>query len=99
MKKIVVLGALALSAASLIGCASGPTFEEESANAVAVVKAAGKMQYEWRDSGKFIKDAEEAFNAGDKEKATKLLKKAQEQGQMAQAQAKEQAGATPWYGM
>jgi uncharacterized OsmC-like protein len=101
MKKIVVLSALTLTAASLIGCASTPssTFADESAGTVAVVKAAGKVGYEWRDTGKLIKDAEAAYNAGDKDKAAKLLKKAQEQGQIAQMQAKEQANAKPWYNM
>jgi len=77
----------------MAGCA---TTEEDSGSssadsAIAAAKAANKkakaVGYEWRDTGKMIKKAEAARDAGDDEKAVKLAKKAEKQANDAQAQA------------
>jgi hypothetical protein len=48
------------------------------------------MSYEWRDTGKMLKKAKEAADKGDYASANKLAMKAEMQGKMAVAQAKEQ---------
>ncbi|MCW8881292.1 MAG: SoxXA-binding protein [Sedimenticola sp.] len=50
--------------------------------AEAARKKAASVDGEWRDTGKFIKKAEEAAKAGDYEKALKLAKKAEDEGEL-----------------
>ena len=57
---------------------------------------AKKAGGEWRDIGKFLKEAEKAQKAGDKDKALKLAKKARFQARMGQSQASGEAKAGPW---
>jgi uncharacterized membrane protein YdfJ with MMPL/SSD domain len=52
------------------------------ARADAARKKAASVDGEWRDTGKFIKKAEEAAKAGDYEKAIKLAKKAEDEGML-----------------
>lgn len=89
----------------LSGCAvSGETEKSASGNgefdaALAAAKAATKkanaVGYEWRDTGKIMKEAEEAAKAGDMKKAMKLANKAKTQSELAQKQAEEQKNAKP----
>ena len=58
--------------------------------AEAARKKAASMKYEWRDTGKMLKNAKEAAGKGDYDTAEKLAKKAEMQGKMAVAQAMEQ---------
>ncbi len=58
--------------------------------AEAARKKAASMKYEWRDTGKMLKNAKAAAGKGDYDTAEKLAKKAEMQGKMAVAQAKEQ---------
>lgn len=46
-------------------------------------KKAGKVGYQWRDTGKFIKKAEAAMKKKDYSKAVKLAKKANAEGKLA----------------
>jgi len=52
------------------------------AKAEAARKKAASVNGEWRDTGKFIKQAEEAAKAGDYSKAVKLANKAEAEGQL-----------------
>ncbi|MEE8387999.1 MAG: hypothetical protein V3R65_05435 [Acidiferrobacterales bacterium] len=91
MKKIIISSALALAISGLVGCASGPSFKEVVADAEKEMKVAKKMNYLWRDTGKFLKQAKKAKANGDSKKAMKLAKKALSQAKMAQTQAKAEA--------
>ena len=74
---------------------------KESVNALikeatAENKKAASMGGLWRDANKMIKKANAALEKGDTKKATKLAKKAKEQGKLGQMQAKDQKNAGPW---
>ena len=82
----VVLLALGVA----VGCASQQAAEDPkavAAQAIADAKAAYKeaksLGAAWRDTGSIIKEAEEAFEAGDYATATKLANKAREQSETA----------------
>lgn len=91
MKKALLASTLALA---LAGCAGGAIDEEYNkvvAQAEQEIKVADQMGYLWRDTEKFLKESKEAYQAGDKEKALKLAKKALKEAQLAQEQAKANA--------
>ncbi len=80
-----------------VGCASTPddaadAGQTTAASAIAAAKSenakAKKMGAEWRDTGKLLKKAEAAMQAGDEAKAIKLADKAKRQAQNAQKQAR-----------
>jgi hypothetical protein len=86
-----------MGASLLVARAGGNTMsaDEKSFNATyeaadAARKQAASMNYEWRDTGKMLKKAKKAAGKGDYETAEKLARKAEMQGKMAVAQAKEQ---------
>jgi starvation-inducible outer membrane lipoprotein len=98
MKKIAMLAA----AATLIlgACATGPTVSKDDASAaIEMAKQetakAAKVNYEWRDTGKIIKKAEEAMKKEDYATAVKLANKAKSQSMHAQQQYEEQKNAAP----
>ena len=105
MKYLKILTSIALASALLSGCAgyssddsAAATLESYNAavaDAKSSLKTAASANYEWRDSGKILKKAEKAAKAGDFETAIKLVNKAKHQGDLALAQSKEQAHATP----
>ena len=97
MKKIIISGAIAVFASSLIGCESGPSYDELVASAEKEMSVAKKMKYLWRDTGKIMKQAKKAKDDGDTAKAKKLVQKALDQAKLAQVQAKEQANPKPTY--
>lgn len=81
----------------LAGCASTPETSSSDATAqaqqaIAAAKAANDqakaVNYEWRDTGKFIKEAEAALASGDTAKAIALADKAKQQADTAVAQQK-----------
>ena len=57
--------------------------EKAIASAKASVKAAKSNQWLWRDTGKILKKAEEAYDKGDYAKASKLAKQAERQADSA----------------
>ncbi len=59
-------------------------------DAKAKLKVAVADGYAWRDTGKFIKQAEKALAEGDTAKATSLATKALQQSEMAKKQSAEQ---------
>jgi len=82
-----------LSLGLITGCASTDEASDTltAAEAIAEAKAANAeakaLNYEWRDTGKVIKAAEEKLAAGDEEGALALAKKAKDQATIAMAQA------------
>jgi len=82
-----------LSLGLITGCASTDEASDSNAaeQAIADAKAANAeakaVNYEWRDTGKIIKQAEEKLAAGDDEAAIKLANKAKAQAVTAVAQA------------
>ncbi len=83
-----------LSLGLLAGCATtgdedtGMSAAEQAiSDAKSANKAAKAAGNEWRDTGKIIKQAEDALAAGDEAKAEKLAAKALKQAEIAQAQA------------
>ena len=98
MKKIVMLAA---AATLMLGaCATAPSMTKEDASvAIEMAKQetakAKKVNYEWRDTGKIIKKAEEAMKKEDYATAVKLANKAKTQSMMALQQYEEQRNAGP----
>jgi hypothetical protein len=72
-------------------------YEALVGQAVAELDKANATGFEWRDSRKFLKQADEAAKAGDYDKAMKLADKARAQGIAAQQQAQSQANAGPHF--
>jgi len=75
--------------------ASPEDYSMALSEAKAALANAKKVNYEWRDSGKILKEAEKAAAAGDYDKATSLANKAKRQGELAVMQQKEQMNAGP----
>ena len=96
MKKTLFITTLALA---LAGCTGGSEsdkeYDELVAKAKSEIKLADQTGFTWRDTDKFLKDADGALKAGDRDKAMKLVKKAIKQAQLAQQQAKSNANAKP----
>ncbi len=100
MKKIAVL--FAAAALTLGACASSPSGPTHTENdAIGAITAAehetnraAKAGFEWRDTRKLIKKAQEALKKGDYDTAVKLANKAKRQSSNAlnQAQLAKNAG-------
>jgi len=80
-----------LSLGLMAGCATTEEGSDNSAEAaIAAAKAANKkakgVGYEWRDTGKMIKKAEKAMEAGDEAGAIKIANKAKKQAEDAVTQ-------------
>jgi nucleoid-associated protein YgaU len=92
MLKLTSLIALVFAVA--VGCTTtedtGGATEQAAKDAIAAAKQANKdakaVGYEWRDTAKMIKKAEEALAAGDYDKAIKLANQAKRQADSAIAQ-------------
>ncbi len=85
---------LTLLTTPMMGMAN-TSFDQAKKEAVAAIDKAKAAGYEWRDSRKILKKAEDAEKAGDHEKALKLANKAKKQGSDAVAQSKTQTSAGP----
>ncbi len=81
---ISVLGACLLAPV----LAQAGTYEEAVKEAKLSIDNAKALNYEWRDSRKFLKKADKLYKEGKTEKAMKLVKKAKMQGDLAVTQAK-----------
>lgn len=112
MKKTVLFAALALSLSGCVSYQElAKDANSVTAQAEKEVNAAKNMEYLWRDTEAMLTaakkasaDAKKADAAGDSGKAKELAKqakslasKALKQAQMAQIQAKAEAGAKPYY--
>jgi hypothetical protein len=81
---LLALGLLAGPAAVLAGGmkADAAMAADAIAKAEAARKQAASVNGEWRDTGKFIKQAQGAAKAGEYDKAVKLAKKAEQEGRL-----------------
>lgn len=88
-----LFGVALISLGLMTGCASteetseGPSAEEMIADAKAANADAKALNYEWRDTGKLIEEAEKKLAAGDEAGAKSLAAEALAQAQTAKAQA------------
>jgi starvation-inducible outer membrane lipoprotein len=99
MKKIAMLAA---AATLLLGACAAPAPTVSKDDAMAAIDmakqetaAAAKVNYEWRDTGKIIKQAEEAMKKEDYATAVKLANKAKNQSSNALMQYEDQKNAGP----
>lgn len=94
------LGVVTLAMGLATGCSSTGSKDSMSKDDQAVkqliseaktkLSEASKSGYAWRDTGKFIKQAEEALKKGDSAKASSLAKKAIMQSDLAKKQSMDQ---------
>jgi hypothetical protein len=107
MKKLLLV-AFATSVFAVGACASSggkdkakapadDAWAKQVAAAEAGMKDLKKNEALWRDTGKFLKQAQEAHKAGDKAKADKLMKKVMTEIDLAGKQAEAEKNAGPWY--
>jgi len=97
-KTAIYLGVIILVASLATACSTtekaanvtAASVEQSISDAKDALKEAEKGGYAWRDTGKFIKQAEEAAAAGELEKASSLSQKALEQSELAKKQKIEQ---------
>ena len=98
MKKLLLAASAALF---LHACANNPpaTSAEDANAAISMAEQktqqAREVNYEWRDTGKIIKQAKEALKKGDIDTAIKLANKAANQSNNALRQYAEQKNAGP----
>ncbi|MGM0412085.1 MAG: SoxXA-binding protein [Pseudomonadota bacterium] len=94
---LTLASALTLAACSSGGGTSAEADEVRQAIAAAEEEKneAAEMGFEWRDTGKFIDQAQDAMEEGKYDKAMELARKAESQGEQAQKQARAQADAGP----
>ena len=71
------------------------TFQSALENAKAAYAKADEVGYAWRDTEKMMKKAEEAIQAGEFDKAMKLVAKANKQAESAYAQFENEKNAGP----
>lgn len=93
---LLLLGCAGINASSESGKQAIDTSVQKAIDdAVAANKKAASVGYEWRDAGKFIKEATKAAEEGDKEKALSLANKAKSEGELAYQQGMSQKNAGP----
>ena len=94
--RIIKLATLTFLLATATACTSTSTktyssFDEAAKDATAAIDDAKAANYEWRDSQKMLKAAAKLAKEGKSEEAIKMAMKAKQQGELAVAQAKQQA--------
>ena len=92
---LVLAGLMAVGCSTGTKSASPEDYNQALADAKTAIAKAKKVNYEWRDTGKILKKAEEAAKAGDYDKATSLANKARRQGELAYTQYEQQKNAGP----
>lgn len=91
MKKTIAVSLLAGVLAACGGMRADNEYNELVAKAENEIKLANQTGYAWTNTEKFLTESKEAKKAGDMDKAMKLAKKALEEAQLAQQQAKANA--------
>ena len=98
MKKTILTASLSLLLAACASSGGTTASADDASKAIAAAEAANKQAasvgYEWRDTGKMIKAAQEAVEAKEYDKAVSLAGKAERQGMNAVKQQAEQAKVT-----
>ena len=77
--------------------AADDAWNKQVAAAEAGMKDLKKRDALWRDTGKYLENAQKAYKAGDKAKADKLMKKVNGEIKMAGMQADAEKNAKPHY--
>lgn len=92
--KIIKLSLISLFSACLFTpvLSQAGSYEDAVKAANASIEQAKSVNYEWRDSRKLLKTADELNKQGKTDKAMALVSKAKKQGEMAVIQAQLQAG-------
>ncbi len=88
--KLLLIVVLGFTSTMILAAASDKTAQDAIAAADQARKKATSVKGEWRDTGKIIKQAEQARKKGDFEKAIKLANKAERQGKYGYEQAMSQ---------
>jgi hypothetical protein len=104
MKRLLLV-AFATSVFAVSACASSggsskaadEAWAKQVAAAESSMKELNKNNALWRDTGKFLEQAQEAYKAGDKEKADKLMKKVNTEIELAGKQYEAEKNAGPHY--
>jgi hypothetical protein len=104
MKRLLLV-AFATSIFTVGACASSgsgakaadESWDKQVAAAEAGMKDLSKNDALWRDTGKFLEEAQKAHKDGDKAAADKLMKKVNDQIKMAGMQAESEKNAKPHY--
>lgn len=105
MKKLLLV-AFATSIFAVSACASSgkdakapvdDAWNKQVAAAEAGIKDLKKKEALWRDTGKFLEEAQKAHKAGDKAKAEKLMKKVNSEIKLAGMQHEAEKNAKPFY--
>ena len=78
----------ALLCSALLSTSTFASADKAISAAEAAQKVAAKVGYEWRDTGKMIKQAKKLAKEGKTEQAVKLARKAEQQGHSALTQYK-----------
>ena len=94
MKKTVFGAATALALLAFAGPSQAGSAAEAIERAQTANERAAEVGYEWRDTGKFIEQAREALEEGDKGTAMALAEKARRQAEQAYEQYQTQKKAT-----
>jgi predicted S18 family serine protease len=92
---LVLAGLLATGCSMGTKSASLEDYNMALSDAKTAIAKASKVNYVWRDTGKLLKQAEQAAKAGDYNKATSLANKAKRQGELAFMQYQQQKDAGP----
>jgi len=90
MKYYALIATFSLGLLAPLG-AQASSFEDAYKQASLEIDKAKAINYEWRDSRKLLKKAEQLHKEGKTDQAMKLVEKAREQGQLAVLQAEAQS--------
>ncbi len=92
--KIKIISLISVLSACLITpvLSQAGSYEDAVQDANSSIDKAKAANYEWRDSRKMLKKADQLNKAGKTDEAMKLVAKAQKQGETAVAQAELQSG-------
>lgn len=91
MKKAIAISLLAGVLTACAGMRADNEYKELVAKAENEIKLANQTGFAWSNTENFLKESKEAKEAGDMDKAMKLAKKALDEAQLAQQQAKANA--------
>ena len=88
--KLLVIAFLGFTSTMTLAAATDKAAQDAIAAAEQARKKAASVKGEWRDTGKIIKQAEQARKKGDFDRAIKLANKAERQGKYGYEQAMSQ---------
>ena len=96
-KTLAIIAMVAVSSTTMAAASQEKQAHKAVMAAMSANKAAKKVNYEWKNTAKLIKEAEAAAKKGKFDIAKKLAMQAQKQAEVAQKQAKDQASPSVRY--